>query len=95
MNTHQLPEEQRHGETVVCACFDRTEAEIRDIVERLELATLDDVAAAMLAGSGCTTCRPEIETILLEVAESAGSKQCSQSASETSERAICGEQARH
>ena len=64
MNTDHLPATQPDGETVVCACLHRTEAEIRDAVARLGLDTFEDVAAAVLAGSGCTTCRPEIETIL-------------------------------
>ena len=64
MNTDHLPEKLPDGETVVCACLHRTEAEIRDAVARLGLETFEDVAAAVLAGSGCTTCRPEIETIL-------------------------------
>ena len=49
---------------MVCTCLHRTEAEISDAVARLGLETFEDVAAAVLAGSGCTTCRPEIETIL-------------------------------
>ena len=49
---------------MVCTCLHRTEAEISDAVARLGLETFEDVAAAVLAGSGCTTCRPESETIL-------------------------------
>ena len=49
---------------MVCACLHRTEAEIRDAVASLGLETFEDVADAVLAGSGCTTCRPEIEAIL-------------------------------
>ena len=64
MNTDHFPEKLPDGETVVCACLHRTEAEIRDAVARLGLETFEDVAAAVLAGSGCTTCRPEIEAIL-------------------------------
>ena len=68
MNTDHLSGEQSdRGETVICACLHRTEAEIRSVVARLGLETFEDVAAAVLAGSGCTTCRPEIETILGEV----------------------------
>lgn len=85
MNTHQLPEEEpRESEAIVCACFQRTEAEIRDAIERLELATFEEIAAAVLAGAGCTTCRPEIEAIL----EPPGATQGSPSAGETSEHAI-------
>lgn len=56
-------------ETVVCWCLDRTAAEIRDVVERLDLETFEELAAAFLAGSGCTSCRPEVESILVEVRE--------------------------
>ena len=65
MNTDHLsgkPTDRR--ETVICACLHRTQAEIHDAVARLGLETFEDVAAAVLAGSGCTTCRPEVEAIL-------------------------------
>lgn len=70
MNTDHLPGKPTdHDDTVICACLHRTEAEIREAVARLGLETFEDVAAAILAGSGCTTCRPEVEAILEESPE--------------------------
>lgn len=67
MNSDERPGKQTDaGETVVCSCLDRTAAEIRDAVERLELETFEELAAVFLAGSGCTSCRPEVESILTE-----------------------------
>lgn len=68
MNTDDPPEKKLEpDEPVICFCLDRTEAEIRDAVARLGLGTFEEVAAAVLAGTGCTACRPDIETILGEL----------------------------
>jgi NAD(P)H-nitrite reductase large subunit len=52
---------------LVCHCFVKTAAEIRADIIQLRLQTADDVARSLLAGNGCTLCRPDIERILTEV----------------------------
>lgn len=52
--------------TVVCHCFEVTEAVIRDVIRRQRPRDLDALAAYCQAGSGCGGCRPELEELLKE-----------------------------
>jgi NAD(P)H-nitrite reductase large subunit len=55
------------GEHVVCACLHRTRAEILGAAQGFGLETFEKLAVAMLAGSGCSSCRPDVEVILREL----------------------------
>ena len=62
-----MGKELKSDNVIICSCFERSAAEIRDAAVRLGLTTFEELAAAILAGAGCTTCRPEVETILQEL----------------------------
>ena len=51
----------------ICHCFGKTRAEIRADVLRLSLKTAEDVARSVLAGAGCSLCRPQVEAVLEEL----------------------------
>ena len=55
------------GEVVVCHCFQVTDTVIEHAVREQNLATVQDVAEATKAGSGCATCRVDIEKIITAV----------------------------
>jgi NAD(P)H-nitrite reductase large subunit len=59
-----MEEEKRAGRGVVCYCFGRTGDEIRTLAARKGWRTVGEVSLHLLAGAGCTLCRPEIEAIL-------------------------------
>ena len=54
-------------EETVCHCYGKTRAEIRADVLRLSLKTAEDVARSVLAGAGCSLCRPQVEEVLEEL----------------------------
>ncbi len=62
-----MGQELNPDNALVCACFAWTEAKLREAVARLGLTTFEEVATTLLAGSGCTTCRPDVEAILEEL----------------------------
>jgi NAD(P)H-nitrite reductase large subunit len=59
-----MEEERGAGRRVVCYCFGRTGDEIRAHAARGGWRTVGDVSLHLLAGAGCSLCRPEIEAIL-------------------------------
>jgi len=58
-------------ENVVCKCFGITGEEIREIAKLNGLRTVEQVTHYTKAGGGCSTCHPEIQEILREIAEEA------------------------
>jgi NifU-like protein len=58
-------------EDVVCKCFGITGEEIREIAKLNGLKTVEQVTHYTKAGGGCSTCHPEIQEILRELAEEA------------------------
>jgi NifU-like protein len=56
-------------EDVVCKCFGITGEEIREVVKLNGLKTVEQVTHYTKAGGGCSTCHPEIQEILRELAE--------------------------
>ena len=58
-------------EDIVCKCFGITGEEIRQIVRLNGLKTVEQVTHYTKAGGGCSTCHPEIQEILRELAEEA------------------------
>jgi NifU-like protein len=58
-------------EDIVCKCFGITGEEIREIAKLNGLKTVEQVTHYTKAGGGCSTCHPEIQEILRELAEEA------------------------
>ena len=56
-------------EDIVCKCFGITGQEIRSVAKMNGLRTVEQVTHYTKAGGGCTTCHPEIQEILREIAE--------------------------
>jgi len=56
-------------EDVVCKCFGISGQEIREVVKLNGLKTVEQVTHYTKAGGGCSTCHPEIQEILREMAE--------------------------
>jgi NifU-like protein len=56
-------------EDVVCKCFGISGKEIREVVKLNGLKTVEQVTHYTKAGGGCSTCHPEIQEILREIAE--------------------------
>jgi NifU-like protein len=56
-------------EDVVCKCFGISGKEIREVVKLNGLKTVEQVTHYTKAGGGCSTCHPEIQEILREMAE--------------------------
>ena len=56
-------------EDVVCKCFGISGKEIREVVSLNGLKTVEQVTHYTKAGGGCSTCHPEIQEILREIAE--------------------------
>lgn len=56
-------------EDIVCKCFGITGEEIRSVAKMNGLKTVEQVTHYTKAGGGCTTCHPEIQEILREIAE--------------------------
>lgn len=63
----EMPRED--PEDVVCKCFGISGQEIRDVVKLNGLKTVEQVTHYTKAGGGCSTCHPEIQEILREMAE--------------------------
>lgn len=57
------------GEPPVCVCCQVPEAEIERAVREGHLTTVEEVTEATKAGSGCGSCRPDIEEILSRLKE--------------------------
>ena len=49
---------------IVCRCLDVSEAELVQVISRLELRTIKDIRRHIGAGDGCTCCHPELEQYL-------------------------------
>lgn len=62
-----MGQELNPDNALVCTCFAWTEGKLREVVARLALTTVEEVTATLLAGSGCATCRPDVEAILEEL----------------------------
>jgi bacterioferritin-associated ferredoxin len=54
------------GADITCVCFSIPTADIRSVIARHHLTTVDQVKEHLPASSGCGTCRPEIEQLLAE-----------------------------
>jgi NifU-like protein len=63
----ETPREDPHD--VVCKCFGISGKEIREVVSLNGLKTVEQVTHYTKAGGGCSTCHPEIQEILREIAE--------------------------
>ncbi len=62
---------QEHEEdegTLICRCFGTTDAKIRRIIRENNLTTAEEVTNYVKAGGGCSSCLPDIDDLLLEVA---------------------------
>ncbi len=59
------------NETVVCHCYGRTAEEIRQAAAKSGLTDSQQIADAILAGAGCTLCRPLVDDILQDIAAAA------------------------
>lgn len=62
----------RHGPGVTCTCFDVATDAIRRAVRIDGLRTVEQVARATRATTGCGTCRPDVERLLRECAAEPG-----------------------
>ncbi|MCA9322145.1 MAG: (2Fe-2S)-binding protein [Planctomycetes bacterium] len=51
---------------MLCYCRNVRYGEVRASIARTEARSVDEVAADCDAGTGCRTCRPEIEALLEE-----------------------------
>jgi assimilatory nitrate reductase catalytic subunit len=49
---------------VVCACFSVGINSIRQAIEQRQLHTVDEIGAALRAGTNCGSCRPEIQALI-------------------------------
>ncbi len=49
---------------VVCACFSVGINSIRQAIEQRQLHSVDEIGAALRAGTNCGSCRPEIQALL-------------------------------
>lgn len=56
----------RQGPHVTCTCFHVPTGKIRAAVRDMRLATVDEIGRAVKAGTGCGSCRPDLEKILSE-----------------------------
>ncbi len=50
--------------TIVCRCLKVTEAEVMQVISRLELRTIKDLQSHIGAGDGCTCCHPQLTEYL-------------------------------
>jgi NifU-like protein len=67
---HYRGETRPHAqEDIVCKCFGITGQEIREVARLNGLKTVEQVTHYTKAGGGCSTCHPEIQEILREIAE--------------------------
>ena len=55
----------------ICTCVGCSASELRSAIRRGGFTSFEAVAAELLAGTGCTTCRPEVERLIVEVESSA------------------------
>ncbi len=62
-------------EDVVCKCFGISGEEIMEVAKLNGLKTVEQVTHYTKAGGGCSTCHPEIQEILREIAEEAEREQ--------------------
>jgi NifU-like protein len=60
--------------TLVCTCYRVSEASLRQAISDRQLCTLDQVAAATLAGKGCGSCHGEIRALIDDLAAPRGPK---------------------
>ncbi|WP_018872355.1 nitrate reductase [Thioalkalivibrio sp. ALJ16] len=67
--TGRPPNGQAARGRMVCACFGVDEMRIRTAIREQGLATCEAVGSALEAGTNCGSCRPEIQTLLNEEAE--------------------------
>ena len=58
----------RGGPELTCICFQVPTVTILRAISRHRLATIEDVKARTKAGSGCGTCRPDVERLLRDAA---------------------------
>ena len=56
----------RSGPAITCTCFQIETATIRSAILRHRLTTVEDVKRQTKAGSGCGTCRPDLQRLLDE-----------------------------
>lgn len=55
--THILPPEKHHDHSkLLCACFNRTEDDIKNAIEDLMITDLNDLMVRTQAGTGCGSC---------------------------------------
>jgi NifU-like protein len=54
-------------ETVLCACYDVSENEVRRVITENGLTSVEEVTNFTKAGGGCGRCREKIEQILKEI----------------------------
>ena len=50
--------------TIVCRCLNVTEAEVVQVITRLELHTIKELQSHVGAGDGCTCCHPQLAEYL-------------------------------
>ncbi|MCG3135453.1 MAG: hypothetical protein HMLKMBBP_03109 [Planctomycetes bacterium] len=56
----------RQGPHVTCTCFHVPTEAIRAAVRSMRLGTVEEIGRAVRAGTGCGSCRPELEKLLGE-----------------------------
>jgi bacterioferritin-associated ferredoxin len=49
---------------VICRCLRVTEAEVIQVVTRMELRTIKEICREIGAGDGCTCCHPQLQECL-------------------------------
>ena len=59
------PEDPRR---LICRCIGVSSTRILECVREKGLRTVEEVGEAILAGTGCSTCQPEIEELLADLA---------------------------
>lgn len=62
MTSHEDPRR------LICRCIGISSTRILECVREKDLTTLKEVGEAILAGTSCTTCQPEIEELLSDLA---------------------------
>lgn len=57
-----------HEEKIICACFGVAETEVLRVVRENSLTTVEQITNFCKAGGGCGQCKPELQTLLDQVA---------------------------
>lgn len=63
-----IEEHEEDEGKLICRCFGTTDSKIRRIIRENNLTTAEQVTNYVKAGGGCSSCLPDIDDLLLELA---------------------------